>query len=228
MSGSPSSRGRTGEAPFSALARSGDVPFDRLLLALAAEFQPVDRAAALDELDELARPLFGASQQGPRAAGERIAATLRDEAGLRPVTASIDGLFLDRVLLYRQGHPALLAALYVEVARRAGVSLCLLSSPQAWFAGLVGEDEVVVLDPAPALGGSQGRLMLQPHCPHELAHAVLCGLTNRFRSLGRARQARRAAELRLVLPLGEKLLTRARQELRQVEREEQERRRTGG
>jgi hypothetical protein len=207
--------------PFSALARSGEPPLDRLLLALAAEFHAVDRGAALDELDELARPLFGVGREAPRAAGDRIAATLRDEARLRPVAAGIDGLFLDRVLHCRQGHPALLAAVYVEVARRAGVSLCLLSSPQAWFAGVVGDDEVVVLDPAPALGGSQGRLRLRRHCAHELAHALLCGLTNRFRQLRCARRARRATELRLLLPLGEELLTRTRRELRQLEREEQ-------
>jgi hypothetical protein len=207
-------------APFSALAGSGDPPLDRLLLALAAEFHTVDHRAALEELDELSRPLFGIGTHTPRGAGERIATTLGHDARLRPVTASLDGLFLDRVLLYRQGHPALLAAVYLEVARRAGVSLYLLSAPHAWFAGLVADGEVVVLDPAPGLGGSQGRLTLQPHCPHELAHAVLCGLTNRFRLLGCAARARHAAELRLLLPLGEEVLARTRLELRQLELEE--------
>jgi regulator of sirC expression with transglutaminase-like and TPR domain len=208
-------------APFSALARSGDPPLDRMLLSLAAEFHSIDHGAALDELDELARPLFGVALQRPRTAGERIAAALREEARLRPVTASIEGLLLDRVLSHRRGHPALLAAVYVEVARRAGMPLCLLSSPQAWFAGLVADDEVVVLDPAPELGGSHARLELRQHCAHELAHAVLSGLTNRFRLLGCARRARRAAELRLLLPLGAELLSRTRQELRELEREEQ-------
>ncbi|MGH2716021.1 MAG: transglutaminase family protein [Thermoleophilaceae bacterium] len=157
---------------FAALAQSGGVPFDRLLLALAAEFHPVDWAAALDQLDELSRPLFGASGQAARAAGQRIATTLWEEAGLRPSNDGIDALFLDRVLHRRRGHPALLAAVYVEAARRAGVSPCVLSSPQAWFAGLVDEAEVVVLDPAPTWGGARwpGHLLLRRHCPHELAY----------------------------------------------------------
>jgi regulator of sirC expression with transglutaminase-like and TPR domain len=124
---------------FAALARSGGAPVDRLLLALAAEFHPVNEKAALDELDELARPLFGIAGQEPRAAGERIAASLWDEAGLRPKSSDLDGLFLDRVLHQRRGHPALLAAVYLEAARRAGVTLCLLSSQEGWFAGLLDE-----------------------------------------------------------------------------------------
>jgi regulator of sirC expression with transglutaminase-like and TPR domain len=202
---------------FSTLARSPEAPFDSLLLALAAEFQPVDHSAALDELDELARPLFGVSLEPPRAAAERIVSSLWDSGGLRPVTASVEGLFLDRVLLRREGHPALLAAAYVEIARRAGLSLCLLSSPQGWFAGLPAAEELVILDPAPMLDLWHGRLTLRRHCAHELAHAVLCGLTNRFRVLGSTGQARRAAELRLLLPLGEPLLERARRELRELD-----------
>jgi Transglutaminase-like superfamily len=209
--------------PFSALAASGDPPLDRLLLALAAEFHDVDHDAALDELDELSRPLFGVEARSARAAGERIATALAWEARLRPVAAGVDGLFFDRVLLYRHGHPALLAAVHIEVARRAGVSLCLLSSAQGWFAGLVGEDEVVLLDPAPEFGGTERLLELRQRCPHELAHALLCGLTNRFRLLGSLDAARRAAELRLLLPVGEQLLTRARHELRELEREDQRR-----
>ena len=84
--------------PFSALAASGDPPLDRLLLALAAEFHAVEQGAALDELDELSRPLFGVEARSARAAGERIATALAYEARLRPVTAAIDGLFFDRVL----------------------------------------------------------------------------------------------------------------------------------
>jgi len=154
--------------------------------------------------------------QEPRAAGEIIAAKL---GHLRPAESEVDGLFLDRVLRDRQGHPALLAAVFVEVARRAGASLCLLSSEQAWFAGLVNDEEAVLVDPAGAASGLRAELLLRRHCAHELAHVVLCELTARYRLLGCATRARRAAELRLVLPLGEELLTRARTELRQLERE---------
>lgn len=147
---------------------------------MAEEFHDVDRAAVLEDLDELSRPLFGVSGHSPR---------------------------------------ALLAAIYVEAARRAGVSLCLLSSGDAWFAGILCGDEAVLLDPAWTGDTLQAELMLRCHCAHELAHALLCSLTCHFRALGSTGLARRAAELRLELPLGEELLARARSEPGQLERE---------
>jgi regulator of sirC expression with transglutaminase-like and TPR domain len=188
---------------FSTFAGLSDPPFDSLLLALAAEFHEVDRAAVLEELDELARPLFGVGGQSPRAAGEMIAAKLAEAVPLQPAAASVDDLFLDRVLSNRRGHHALLAVIYVELARRAGASLSLLSSGDAWFAGIVCDDEAILLDPGRTGDTLQAQLMLRRHCAHELAHALLCSLTTRFRALGSARLARRAAELRLELPLGE-------------------------
>jgi len=189
----------TSAAQFSDLATRGDPPFDRLLLALAAEFHGVDEDAALDELDELARPLFGIGGQGPHAAGERIAAELGRR--LKPDVAGVDDLFLDRVLREHRGHPALLAVVYVEVARRAGASLSLLSSQDAWFAGLVAEEEAVLVDPARTASALEGSFTLRRHCAHEVAHAVLCELARRYRALGAADHAKRAAELCLALPL---------------------------
>jgi hypothetical protein len=202
------------------LARTGDPPFDSLLLALAEEFHDVDRTAALEELDELARPLFGVGRQSPRAAGELIASKLGEAAPLRPAADSVDDLFLDRVLRNRRGHRALLAVVYIELARRAGVSLSLLSSGDAWFAGLLCDDEAVLLDPARTGDSLQAQLVLRQHCAHELAHGLLCSLTSHFRALGSHGLARRAAELRLELPLGKELLARARSELGQLDREE--------
>jgi regulator of sirC expression with transglutaminase-like and TPR domain len=190
---------------FSALARAADPPFDSLLLALAEEFHEVDRTAVLEELDELARPLFGVGRYRPRAAGEAIAARLAEAVPFRPAAASVDDLFFDRVLRDRRGHPALLAAIYVELARRAGVSLCLFSSGEVWLAGIVCDDEAVLLDPARSGDALQAQLTLRRHCAHELAHGLLCSLTTRFRALGSADLARRAAELRLELPLGEEI-----------------------
>jgi hypothetical protein len=74
----------------------------------------------------------------------------------------------------------------------------------------------VLLDPALALGllPAPKRLSLRRYCAHELAYVVLCELTRRFRELGRVSDARRAVELRLLLPLEEPLLARTRRELR--------------
>jgi hypothetical protein len=55
---------------------------------------------------------------------------------------------LDRVLASGCGRPELLAAVYLEVARRAGVSLALLSSGLNWFLGLEDDEELLV---APAM-----------------------------------------------------------------------------
>jgi Transglutaminase-like superfamily len=197
-----SSPDRARRRRFSVLAQAPDPPFDSLLLALAEEFHDVDRAAVLEELDELARPLFGVGGQSPRAAGEVIAAKLGELAPLQPAAGSVDDLFLDRVVQNRRGHRALLAAIYVELGRRAGVSLSLLSSGDAWFAGIVYDDEAVLLDPARTGDALQARLTLRYHCSHELAYAVLCSLTMHFRARGSAGLARRAAELRLELPTG--------------------------
>ena len=50
--------GAAGSA-FARWCARGRPPIDRFLLALAAEFHQVDDAAALERLDELARPAFG-------------------------------------------------------------------------------------------------------------------------------------------------------------------------
>lgn len=204
--------------PFAATACGGGGSLDRLLLALAAEFHPVDSAAALERLDELSRPLFGVARPDAHATAQRIAATLWVEGGVRP-SGAFDGLYIDRVVADRRGDPALLAALYVEAARRAGVSLCLLSSGERWLLGLVDGYRIITIDPASPANVRPCRdpLGLRGHYAHELTDAVLCDLSGRFRSLGRAPEARRALELRLCLPLREPILARARADLRALE-----------
>lgn len=142
------------EVTFAELARMPGAPLDSLLLSLAAEFRPVDRDDALDRLDELARPLFGAAELGAEAIAWRVAGALWQDAGLRPSSIGRDALFVDRTLRSRRGHPALLAAIYAEAARRAGISLCLLSSSDAWFVGVEDGAELILVDPAPPPAGT--------------------------------------------------------------------------
>lgn len=215
MSTSHFARGDSDSSSFAALAPNGCVALDSLLLALAAEFRPVDSVAAREQLDELSRALFGVARPDPRSTAARIAATLWVETGIRPSQAT-DGLFFDRVVSDRRGDPALLAALYCEAARRAGVPLYVLSNGRRWLVGLPDGHRIVTIDPtSPAdVRSAQDPLALRAHCAHELADAVLCELARRFRSLDRLREARRALELRLLLPLKEVLLDLARAELR--------------
>ncbi|MGH2985193.1 MAG: transglutaminase family protein [Solirubrobacterales bacterium] len=191
------------EVGFAELARSQGATFDRLLLALAAEFRPVAWTEERDRLDALARPLFGIARMSAEAAAKRIAASLWHEAGLRPSSIGTDVLFLDRTLRCRRGHPALLAAIYVEVARRAGLALSLLSSPDAWFAGVTDREGLVLVELAasPTPASCQGRLRVRRQCPHELAYAVLSSLAGHLSARGRAGEARRARQLALLLPL---------------------------
>lgn len=199
---SPDRRGRPEDVSFAVLARSRAATFDRLLLALAAEFRPVGRTDALDRLDEMARPLFGIAGMGADAAAKRIAASLWHEAGLRPSAIGADALFLDRVLRCRRGHPALLAAIYVEVARRAGLALRLLSSTDSWFAGVADRSGLVLIElaPSPTPASCRKRLSVRTHCPHELAHAVLSSLARHLSARDSAAEAHRARELALLLP----------------------------
>jgi regulator of sirC expression with transglutaminase-like and TPR domain len=188
-----------------------------MLLAVAAEFREVDHSAALNELDALALPLFGAASLPVGDRMRLLAAELGGAGGLRPGPAApLDGLWLDRVLSTGRGHPALIAAVYVEVARRAGFEVALLSAPEGWFVGTRdGGSRVVLVDPAggrlaePAVEAPR----LRRHCGHELAYAVLSGLATRFQAAGAAADARRAAGLRLLLPVDDDLRAKIRAEL---------------
>jgi hypothetical protein len=138
--------------PGSAFARwcdRGHPPIDRFLLSLAAEFHPVDEEAALERLDELARPAFGIASLPHEDGARRLIEAIGEGGGLHPgPVGDPDALMLDRVLASGCGRPELLAAVYLEVARRAGVSLALLSSGLNWFLGLEDDEELLV---APAM-----------------------------------------------------------------------------
>jgi hypothetical protein len=178
-------------------------PPDRLLLALAAQFHEVDEASALDRLDELARPAFGIASLPFDDAARRLVAAIGQEGGLICGSAADpDGLMLDRVLESGRGRPELLAAVYLEVARRAGLSLSLLSAGPDWFVGFEDEDEDELVLVAPSsFDGSVGRIDLRRRCAHQLADHVLAELGGLFRALARRDEAARALTLRKGLPV---------------------------
>ena len=90
-----------------------------MLLAVAAEFRPFDPAPVSFRLDELARELFAASAlRDPGGASHQLATLLTDELRLRTDEASVDGMWLDRVLARGAGHPLALAVLAAEIGRR--------------------------------------------------------------------------------------------------------------
>jgi len=179
---------------FSRLACGGCPPLGDLMLALAAEFRPVDDTGAEERLDELARTLFGLD---PRAAASTLASQI---GAFEPERRSVGGLWLDRVLAERAGHPLVLAAIASEAGRRAGLAIHVLSTASGWYAGL-GDGERMWLIDATMDGRRVDAWRLRRHCSHEVAFAALLGLTERYERLGDARGAGRAARLRQQLPL---------------------------
>lgn len=191
---------------FTLLARRADAPLDRLSLALAAQFRPVDYDGALRRLDALGAELRDALGTAP---GRRaLVALLAERHGFHgigePDEERPDDAMLDVVLERRCGPPELLAVVYQEVARRAGLPV--------WGVGLRGHFVV-------AYGGAEAPIVLDPfregcELPPALAPAPLRRCTAHQTVLrvldilvaGYARRADlssaiRAAELRLALPV---------------------------
>ncbi len=196
---------------FQALASApGCPPFDLMLLALSREFREVDGEAALERVEDLGRALFGIAGMQPTERAQHIAAVLSREVGVRASGEIDDDLHLHCVLATRREHPALLAVVYVEAARRAGVELKLFSGGAGWLVGEVEGEWLVVLDPATGRDPSdpQAVFPLRHHCAHELAFCVLSGLAQRFEAAGRALEAGSALELRLELPIDHRLRRR--------------------
>jgi hypothetical protein len=191
---------RRSESSFVRLAASGRPPVDRILLALADEFRPVDGAGALEQLDELARGLFGIASLSIEEAGTHLIAALRRD-GFAPGAPRVEGLMLDRVLRDRRGHPALLAAVYHEVARRAGVRVALFTGGRDWFVGFEEAGEMLLVAPSPFVNPTGEELDLRRCCTHELAHGVLGELCRLFRALGHQSRLAHALRLRDLLPV---------------------------
>jgi hypothetical protein len=89
-------------------------------------------------------------------------------------------------------------------ARRAGVSLAMLSSGLNWFLGFEGEGELVLVAPA-SFDRPLDRIDLQRRCPHGLADAVLGGLIDLLDVRGGGGDATHALELRSYLRAAQRM-----------------------
>jgi hypothetical protein len=179
---------------FLCLARQRRPALDELLLALAAHFRPVDRQHALERLDEYSRHLFGLGGLHADAQAGCVLHALRHDIGMRPADCGDpDHLMLDRVLDRRRGHPLLLTAITAELARRAGASAGICSSPEHWFAAF-GADELVLVELSGAAPGP-APAVVQRHCAHDVAARVLSRLCHAYDTRAQRRNAHRAAQL---------------------------------
>jgi hypothetical protein len=177
-------------------------PAGELLLAVAAEFRPVEAGLVSYRLDELARPLFGVTVLGdPQAISLQLATLMTDELRFRSDESTVEGLLLDAVLERRAGHPLALSVLAAEIGRRAGVAVGVCSTPIGWYAGIGDSTRLWLIDPAtdarPTPTGP-----VRCHCGHELAYAALTGLFARYVRDNDEAAAEHAARLRSRLPVG--------------------------
>jgi hypothetical protein len=188
-----------GADPYLSIARQRRPGLDELLLALAAHFRPVDQQHALACLDDYSRHLFGLAALHADAQAGCVLHALRHDIGMRPADCEDpDHLMLDRVLDRRRGHPLLLAVVAVELARRAGVSACVCSSPERWFAAF-GDEQIVLAELAGGAPCGGAPAVVQRHCPHEVGVRVLSRLCHAYDACARPREAGQAADLLRVL-----------------------------
>ena len=204
----------TVEPSFTDLADGPCTGTDELLLSLAAEFWPVDADEARARLDDASRRLFGVSAFPAQDRARLLGEVLEEELALEPEQGADPALLrLDRLLLRRRGHPLCVAALGVELLRRAGVPAAVCSSPTRWFVGLTGEQRTVLLDARLNGCAEACPTRVRRHCGHEVAFCVLTGLAERFARLDRRGPARRALALRLLLPVDDDIKRALRRDL---------------
>ncbi|WP_242354539.1 MULTISPECIES: SirB1 family protein [unclassified Anaeromyxobacter] len=114
---------------FAAVMARDPIPLDLAALAIAAEEYPhLDEAAYLARLDALAARVVARSPAPARAASllRALREVLAGEEGMHGGPADYDdprSSFLNEVLDRRVGLPITLSVVYMEVGRRAGVSL---------------------------------------------------------------------------------------------------------
>lgn len=206
---------------FRTLAAEPCTVLDQLGLALTAEFRPTDSELALARLDDLAGEL--ADRIGGHAPRDVLACRdlLDRAAGFRATQRfAPDCLMLDAVLEQATGHPLLLAMVYAEVGRRAGIELRPVGAGSGYLVACIGHEEIVMLDP-----GERGRIVpadaaparMRWLCAHEVGFAVLGELVDAYAMAGDLTRARHAATLRLSLPLDGPTRARVEREVRSLD-----------
>jgi hypothetical protein len=224
---------------FAELATAPCPPYGPMLVAVQGELGPVDAEAVDARLDALALGLFGLAGLSPAGRARALAETL--DGALAPTHAGPQALLIGEALEARAAHPLLRAAVGAELARRAGLVGWVASSRGRWLMGAGDEpaDAAAAVDPLPIpqlegimeAAGRPGSFARSSHplaidcgadpaaeagvflCGHELAFAALSRLAPALESAGRHAAARRAAGLRLLLPLDADLRARVRREL---------------
>jgi hypothetical protein len=185
--------------PFAILAGAHCAPYDEMLTAIEREFRAVDREALAEELDRLARPLFGVTRAPVSERSLALAAAAYEalpDSGSEPSC-----WLLSRALEQGRAAPPVRAVLAVELARRAGVCARPARLRGCWLVGVHDGGVPVAADVGPDDGAGGWETCSGCLCGHEVAFLVLDGLATAWQAAGDDERARRAAGLRLLLPL---------------------------
>jgi len=195
---------------FETLAADPAAHLDALALALASQVREVDEEPALARLNELAADVADAVAHGGDeldALGEVLGAR-HGFAGAHREYDHPDHSMLDLVLERGRGLPIALSAVYVEVARRAGIALDGVGLSGHYVVGRFAAGAApVLLDPF--AGGARMALPeqsaeigeIRPWGAHETALRMLNNLVGSYTRRNDLGRAIRAAEMRLELPL---------------------------
>ena len=196
---------------FAELAAAPDPRLDLIALALAQEFHSVDAAEALATLDLLGAEVLHAAEQTSRTPADEVRVCSEvlgvayGFAGDQDEYDNPDNSMLDLVLTRRRGLPILLSIVYVEAARRAGITLAGIGLPGHFGAAHVGTDPPLLLDPFN--GGMQisadvPGALVRPWGAREIAMRMLNNLVGSYARRGAVAEAIRAATMRMALPAG--------------------------
>ena len=172
-------------------------------------FRPVDRAAVEGCLDELGLRLTLAvadADGDPAAEAKTLGFLLGEQEDFRGAPADEfsdpESSFIDTVLRRRRGLPIVVSAVYLEVARRAGVRLGGIGYPGHYLVAHFGTVPPLVLDPyrggCPA-GVHVPPSMLASQAAPAIVHRMLNNLESVFMARGAFAEAARTAEMRSLL-----------------------------
>jgi Transglutaminase-like superfamily len=186
---------------FTAEAARAEPKLDSILLAVAAEFERVDLAGSVAELERLAaRISLETDETGDvELRAEGIARAVA-QAGYRAVNrVSPEDALLPHVLVRRRGHPLILTAVCAAACRLAGIDARPVRACAGYLVGVSDRDRTLLVDPAGNHEGPPGSASWM--CAHEVAFEALGELSHLFALHGRIEAAIRASKLRADLPV---------------------------
>jgi hypothetical protein len=196
--------------PFATLAAAVAPPYDAMLVALEREFRALDGERVADTLDELARPLLELRSRSLRLQATALAATAR--AALAHDGDGPASWLLGCALDEQRASAPVRAVLAVELGRRAGIAARPVRMRGRWLVGVHEHGSPVAADVGrdPIAGVTDACTGCL--CAHAVAFLLLGGLAGAWRAAGDLSRARRAAGLRLLLPLDPELRARVLEE----------------